>query len=187
MRIFVAIDLPAEIRRNIARLTDLLKPTASQIRWTHPEGLHVTLKFIGELPAEKLPEATTRLGTIRVPGPLALQVRGVGYFPNARAPRVIWLGLDCGPDLPALAALVEEALLPLGISKGNRPFAAHLTLGRLKVPGSVSGLQELLRKREPLEFGAFVAEEFYLYESQLSPGGSVYRKIARFAFVANSA
>ena len=125
MRMFVAIDLPAEIHRNIARLVDLLKPTASQIRWARPEGQHVTLKFIGELPAEKLPEATTRLGSIRVPGPLALQVRGVGYFPNARAPRVIWLGLDCGPDLPALAALVEEALLPLGIPKGNRPFAAR--------------------------------------------------------------
>jgi len=186
MRTFVAIDLPAEIRRHIARLIDLLKPAAAQVRWARPEGLHVTLKFIGELAAEKVPEAASRLAAIRLPAPLSLQVRGAGYFPNARAPRVIWLGLEAGPELPALAALVEEALLPLGVPKETRPFAAHLTVGRLKVPGSVSGLQEILRKQEPLEFGAFVAEEFFLYESQLSPAGSVYRKIARFALVANN-
>ena len=187
MRTFVAIDLPSEVRRSIARLMDLLRPAGTEVRWARPEGLHLTLKFIGELPEKKLPEAKDRLASIRVPAPLSFAVRGAGYFPNERAPRVIWLGLDAGPDLPELAAQIETALLPLGIPKEKRPFAAHLTLGRLKVPARIPALQEILRKQEPLEFGAFVAEEFHLYESQLSPGGSVYRKIARFAFVANSA
>jgi len=186
MRTFVAIDLPPEIRRKIAELIDVIKPAGSQVRWARPEGLHVTLKFIGELSAEKLPEATRRLGAIRAAAPLPLQVRGAGYFPNPRAARVIWLGLQAGPELAALAAHVEDALLPLGIPKEKRAFAAHLTLGRLKTPGSVAGLHEILRRREPLEFGAFAAEEFYLYESQLSRGGSVYRKLARFAFAENS-
>jgi 2'-5' RNA ligase len=185
MRTFVAIDLPAEIRRSIARLIDLLRPAGIQVRWARAESLHVTLKFIGELSTDRLPEATNRLAAIRVPGALSIQVCGVGYFPHERAPRVIWLGLHSGPELSVLAAQVEEALLPLGIAKEKRPFAPHLTLGRLKVPARLPAVQEILRKQEPLEFGSFAAQEFFLYESQLASGGSVYRKLARFAFVAN--
>ena len=187
MRTFVAIDLPSEILRNITRLIDLLRPAATEVRWARPEGLHVTLKFIGELSADVLPIATNRLASIRLPEPLSLHVRGAGYFPNERGPRVIWLGLESGPELSALASQVGEALLPLGIPKEKRPFAPHLTLGRLKVPARIPAVQEILRRQKLLDFGSFAAKEFYLYESQLSSGGSVYRKIARFAFVANSA
>jgi 2'-5' RNA ligase len=187
MRTFVAIDLPAEIRRNITRVMDLLRRTASEVRWARPESLHVTLKFIGELPVDALPETTSRLASIRAPEPFSLQVRGAGCFPNERAPRVIWLGLQTGPELTALASQVEEALVPLGIPKEKRPFAPHLTVGRLRVPAPIPAVREILRRQEPLDFGSFVAKEFCLYESQLASGGSVYRKIARFAFVANSA
>src|SRR3989304_2756462 len=100
MRTFVAIDLPAEIHRQIAQLQDLLQPTTMQVRWTRPEGLHLTLKFIGEIPPEKVEEATRRLASIRVPAPLSLQVRGSGYFPNERSPRVIWLGGEGGAAPP---------------------------------------------------------------------------------------
>lgn len=186
MRTFIAIDLPSEIRRKIAQLQDLLKPTTTQVRWTRPEGLHLTLKFIGEIPPNKAEEATSRLASIRVPAPLSIAVRGAGYFPNARSPRVIWVGVEGGPDLPALAAQVEEVLGPLGIPKENRAFSAHLTLGRVKVPDKIPVLQEVLRRQEPLEFGSFSANEFFLYESQLSPGGSVYRKMARFALIGRS-
>ena len=186
MRTFVAIDLPAEIHRQIAQLQDLLQPTTMQVRWTRPEGMHLTLKFIGEIPPEKGEEAARRLASIRVPAPLSLQVRGSGYFPNERSPRVIWLGVEGGPELPALAAQVEEALVPLGIPKETRPFAAHLTLGRLKGPDKIPVLQEVLRRQGPLDFGSFSVEEFFLYESQLSPGGSLYRKIASFALVQGS-
>ena len=178
MRTFVAIDLPAEIRRNITRVMDLLRRATTQVRWARPESLHVTLKFIGTLPAEHLPEATNRLASIRVPEPLSFQVRGAGYFPNERAPRVIWLGLESEPELSALASQVEEVLLPLGIPKAKWPFAPHLTLGRLRVPAPIPAVQEILRRQEHLDFGSFVAKEFYLYESQLASGGSVYRKIA---------
>ena len=187
MRTFIAIDLPAEIRRKITQLQDLLKPTTAQVRWTRPEGLHLTLKFIGEIPPDKVEEITDRLASIRVPAPLSITVRGAGYFPNERSPRVIWVGMDGGSDLPALAAQVEEALVPLGIQKENRSFAGHLTLGRLKVPGKIPAVQEVLRRQGPLEFGSFSADEFFLYESQLSPSGSVYRKMARFALVERSA
>ena len=184
MRTFVAIDLPSEIRRQIAQLIALLQPTTNHVRWARADGLHLTLKFIGELAPKKVAEVTNRLAAIRIAAPIALGIRGAGYFPQARSPRVIWLGVEAGPDLPALAAQVDEALLPLGIAKENRPFAAHLTLGRLRVPDKIPVLQEVLRRQEPLDFGSFAAEEFFLYESQLAPGGSLYRKIARFACVA---
>jgi 2'-5' RNA ligase len=100
---------------------------------------------------------------------------------------VIWLGLKAGGDLAALAASIENALFPLGIQKETRAFAAHLTLGRLKAPSGVAGIQEILRRREPLEFGTFIASEFFLYESRLAQGGSMYRKIARFPFTADPA
>lgn len=181
MRAFVAIDLPAEIRRKITQLIGLLQPTTTHVRWARAEGLHLTLKFIGEIAPEKVAEVSNRLSSIRMGAPISLGIRGAGYFPNERSPRVIWLGIEAGPDLPALAAQVEEALLPLGIPKENRPFAAHLTLGRLKVPDKIPVLQEVLRRQGPLDFGAFTVDEFFLYESQLSPRGSLYRKIARFA------
>ena len=186
MRTFVAIDLPAEIRRKITQLQDLLKPTTAQVRWARAEGVHLTLKFIGEIPPNKVEEITGRLASIRVLAPLAIEVRGAGYFPNERSPRVIWLGVEGGPDLPALAAQVEDVLVPLGIQKEKRSFAGHLTLGRLKVPDKIPVLQEVLRRQGPLDFGSFSADEFVLYESQLSPGGSLYRKMARFAFVERS-
>ena len=183
MRTFVAIDLPSEIRRKIAQLIALLQPTTKHVRWARAEGLHLTLKFIGEIAPEKVAEVTSSLASIRIAAPISLAIRGAGYFPNERSPRVIWLGVEAGPELPALAAQVEAALLPLGIAKENRPFAAHLTLGRLKGPDKIPLLQEVLRRQEPLDFGSFAAEELFLYESQLSSGGSVYRKMATFALV----
>jgi len=183
MRTFVAIDLPSEIRRKAAQLIALLQPTTKHVRWARAEGLHLTLKFIGEIAPEKVAEVTSRLSAIRIAAPISLAIRGAGYFPNERSPRVIWLGVEAGNDLPALASQVEEALLSLGIAKENRPFAAHLTLGRFNGPNRIPLLQEVLRRQEPLDFGSFEAADFFLYESQPSPGGSLYRKISRFACV----
>jgi 2'-5' RNA ligase len=182
MRTFVAIDLPSEIRRKVAQLIAALQPTTTHVRWARADGLHLTLKFIGEIAPEKIAEVTNRLSAIRIAAPISLAIRGAGYFPNERSPRVIWLGVEAGDDLPALAAQVEEALLPLGVQKETRLFAAHLTLGRLNGPERIPLLQEVLR-RQPLDFGSFDAGEFFLYESQPSRGGSLYRKIARFACV----
>ena len=180
MRTFIAIDLPADIRRKITNLIDLLQPATSKVRWARPDGIHLTLKFIGEIPLEKIEQVKTRLASVRASAPLAITVRGTGFFPNERSPRVIWLGVDGGAGLPELAAQVEEALPPLGIPKEDRPFSAHLTLGRLRVPDKIMAVKEVLHRQDPLEFGSFTAEEFFLYESQLSPGGSLYRRIARF-------
>lgn len=183
MRTFVAIDIPEEIRRKVVDLVDGLKPATTKVRWTRPEGLHITLKFIGEIPPEKVEAVKGRLESVRSSGPVAIKVRGTGYFPSARSPQIIWVGIEAGRELSELARQVEEVLVALGIPQEDRPFSAHLTLGRLRVPDKILALQELLRHREPLEFGRFTASEFFLYESKLSSEGSHYRRLARFDFV----
>jgi len=182
MRTFVAIDISDEIRSKIRDLIQTLQPAAPQIRWARPEGLHVTLKFLGEVPLGKLETIQATLASVRSPVPIALRVQGAGYFPNERSPRVIWLGVDGGKELLELVEQVEENFRTLGFAREKRPFSGHLTLGRLRMPGKIVALQELLREREPLALGSFVARELFLYESKLSPGGSEYFRIARFEF-----
>ena len=180
MRTFVAIDIPSPIRLKIADLVETLHPAITNIRWTKPEGLHITLKFLGEVPPADVEEIKLKLASIHLATPLPVRICGAGFFPNARAPRVIWLGVNGGTELGALAGQIEETLLPLGFAKEDRAFSAHLTLGRPREPGRLAALQELLRRREPLDMGSFVANEFFLYESKPSPKGSLYLKIARF-------
>ena len=184
MRTFIAIEIPGRIRERIQELLDVLRRTPSDIRWSRPEALHITLKFLGEIPAEKVEEVKARLKAISSLAPLPIQLEGAGFFPNERSPRVIWLGIQAGVGLRELAASVEDCLVPLGFPKENRPFSAHLTLGRVRAPNSFAALREILRSREPLEMGSFTAQEFYLYESQLTSDGSIYRKIARFPLAA---
>ncbi|MBI3895225.1 MAG: RNA 2',3'-cyclic phosphodiesterase [Acidobacteria bacterium] len=185
MRAFVAIDIPEGIRHKIANLLEALKPTTKSVRWTHPEGMHLTLKFLGELSLDQIEAVKEQLASVRLRAPLSLQVRGAGYFPSERSPRVIWLGISAGPELAELAGHIEESLATVGIPKEKRPFSAHLTLGRLQTPDKILAVKEFLQRHEPLEFGSFTAEEIFLYESRLSPKGSTYRKIARFPVTAS--
>ena len=188
MRTFVAIEIPAEIRKHIQELVGELQRAPAGVRWSRPEGLHITLKFLGEVPTGKIGLVKTRLEALPAFPPLPIDIRGAGFFPNERAPRVLWLGIHAGPELRQLAASVEESLVPLGFPKEERPFAPHLTLGRAgdraggttNLAGNLCALRELLRRKEPLEMGAFTARVFFLYESQLGRGGSTYSKLARF-------
>lgn len=180
MRTFVAIDIPAEIRARIQEVIEGLRRAPSDMRWSRPDGLHITLKFLGEIPSEKVEQVKRALQSVRAAAPLAIHIAGAGFFPNERSPRVLWLGIQAGPELDQLAAAVEQSLLPLGVPKEDRPFAPHLTLGRIRANGGLASLRNLMKQREPFEMGSFTTSEFFLYESQLSTGGSIYKKIARF-------
>src|SRR3990167_1748194 len=114
MRTFIAIEIPGRIRERIQELLDVLRRTPSDIRWSRPEGLHITLKFLGEIPAEKVEEVKAGLKAISSLAPLPIQLEGAGFFPNERSPRVIWLGIQAGAGLRELAASVEDCLVPLG-------------------------------------------------------------------------
>lgn len=192
MRLFVALDIDDAIRGRIARFLDGVRGFVPDARWARPESLHVTLKFIGEMPEVEVEKIERALGTIGAES-FHMDFRGCGFFPGARAPRVFWIGVDAGPSLASLAAMVDANLASLDIPKEEHAFTPHLTLAR---GGRGSGsprqqkedrpnrsFQKLQEKLTPLpapEFGNMTVREFFLYQSQLSPGGSKYSKLARF-------
>jgi len=189
MRVFVALDIDDVIRSRIARFLDGVRGFAPDTRWTRPESLHVTLKFIGEKSEDEVEKIKRALETIET-GSFEMSFRGYGFFPGARAPRVFWVGIDGGPKLGSLAATVDETLARLDIPKEEHAFNPHLTLARgARSPRgkgdnpnrSFQQLRERLAAPSTLEFGTMTSREFFLYRSQLSPSGSKYTKLAGFA------
>jgi 2'-5' RNA ligase len=200
----VALDIPEEVRAAIGALIEKLRPTSDNIlagskrspnpaRWVRIEGIHVTLKFIGEVPPEKIEPIKASLSQIQFtnfpPKAIDLKFHGVGFFPNERRPRVLWAGIEAGAELGALAAAVETSLEPLGIPKEQRIFSPHLTLARFDTARSKPAasafdrLHEAISKAGPLDFGSSIATEFHLYQSILKRGGAEYTRLATFRFV----
>ncbi len=179
MRLFTGIDLPGHVVEALERLLERLKP-AARLNWSHPENLHVTTKFIGEWPAERLEEMKRVLAGVPSPGPISIAIRKLGYFPSARSPRVFWAGIEAGPGLATLAKDTDAAVARLGVEAEKRAFSPHLTLARIKEPAPLDDLRETIAGLGPLEFGEFTADRFHLYQSQLRPAGSVYTKLAEF-------
>jgi RNA 2',3'-cyclic 3'-phosphodiesterase len=169
MRLFTAIDLPAEMLEKIGEFLARLRPLA-KLRWTPVENLHVTTKFIGEWPERRLPEMIAALGRVGNPGSLPnISVRGVGWFP-----RTFWAGVDGGQPLIALAHKTEEAVARLGVPVETRPYSPHLTLGRVK---DKVRIEDVIAAAGDPDFGAFQASSFFLY---LSENGK-YSKLAEFS------
>lgn len=182
MRLFVALDLPEAVRTGLVELMSELKPAARDARWVRPEGMHITLKFIGNIDGEQLPEFRTALAPIRSGAPVEMQYRGIGFFPDARRPRVLWCGVEASPNLAELAAAIGSAVEPLGVAPESRAFVPHLTLARL----DASNPENLLRAVEGMEqrnFGSASETKFHLYESILKTGGSEYKKLETYSFV----
>jgi RNA 2',3'-cyclic 3'-phosphodiesterase len=182
MRLFVAMEIPDDARCAIGALASKLRTTCRNARWVRIEGLHVTLKFIGETSPEKAAEIKTALASIPSRAPILMNFRGLGFFPNERRPRVLWAGIEAGTDLAALAAAVETALGALGIPREERAFSPHLTLARFDTPRGLDALHAAIEKAGLVEFGVATAQEFHLYQSVLKPGGAEYTRLATFSF-----
>ncbi len=178
MRLFVGLDLPGEVVGSLEALLAKLKPTA-RIGWTSAANLHITTKFIGEWPEEKLDEMKSALAGLEPRPAIAVRVRRVGFFPNPHSPRVFWCGVEAA-GLEALAADTDRATAALGVPAESRAFSPHLTLARIKERLDLQPLREAVAALPSLEFGSFEARSFFLYRSQLRPTGSVYTKLAEF-------
>ncbi len=181
MRTFIAIDITAEIRERLIEFVEKHRPLFANARWIRPEGAHITLKFLGEIDLEQKDRIEAALSRVKAT-PFDIRVRGVGFFPGTRAPRVLWAGTEAGEPLAALASYVEKELAPLGFAKEKQAYRPHLTLARLdpkKTKNSASAAQDLIERPQP-DFGTMTATEFFLYQSKLSPHGSHYAKLARF-------
>ena len=180
MRLFTGLDLPGEVAGNLEQLLRKLRP-AARIGWSPPANLHITTKFIGEWPEEKLGELQRALASLPARPPIPVHIRKVGFFPNPHSPRVFWCGIEA-PGLPELAADTDRATAALGIAPEQRAFSPHLTLARIKEKLDLQPLREAIAAQPSLEFGQFPADRFFLYRSQLHPTGSVYTKLAEFPF-----
>lgn len=186
VRLFVALELREDVRQSIRELIARLKPLAPGARWVRPEGMHVTLKFIGHVAGDQLDPIRQALRQIRSPQPVDLRFRGVGFFPNDKRPRVIWCGIEASPNLAPLANQVERALEALGIAPESRDFVPHLTLARFSRPAKMIELARTALEMQNQEFGTAREQEFYLFESILRPSGAEYRRLASYPFVTHS-
>lgn len=185
LRLFVAVDLPEGVREALGRLQrELRRHDLSELRWVRPEGVHLTLKFLGETPAGRVPAIIEALaGATRGRPGLRLALGAPGTFGNRRGPRVLWL--DVIGDLQhlrELQAAVEEALVELGFPPEERDFSPHLTLARVGQParpGTSERIGKALRAVTPPRV-EFEVGEIVLMRSILQPGGAVYERLAAF-------
>jgi 2'-5' RNA ligase len=186
-RLFVALEPPEPVRRRLGALAEDLRRGAGragdEVRWVPPANVHLTLQFLGAVPEERVAAVEAALGEAAAEArPLSLSVRGVGGFPNARRPRVVWAGLE--GDVAPLAALVAglgARLGKLGFPPEDRPFSPHLTLGRARDGRGAPGLGGALARAGQAEPAPWRASEVVLFESHLSPRGPRYEAIARVA------
>ena len=184
MRLFTGLDLPDDVREKLERLLMHLRPCA-HLKWSPVYNLHVTLKFIGEWPEEKLPQLEAALRTVAPRQPIAAEVKGLGWFPNPHHPRVFWVGVHAGDPLSALVKDIDSALGPVGIAKEDRAFNPHLTLARIKEPAPLQALRSAIEALQSVEFGAFEWNRFFLYRSQPGSAGSIYTKLSEYPFQAS--
>jgi RNA 2',3'-cyclic 3'-phosphodiesterase len=183
VRLFVALDVPDAVRAALSELSERLKKTCPNARWVRLEGVHVTLKFIGEVPAEQAEDIRRALGELPSFSPTEVRFAGLGFFPSARRPRVLWAGVEAGPQLAALAAAIEMKLEALGIAPEKRPFHPHLTLARFETPQRTQALRTAIEAQGTPEFGRETFGEFHLYQSVLKRSGAEYTRLVTYPFV----
>jgi len=183
-RLFCALELPAELRTKLAEAQAGFKAATPRgsVRWARPPGIHITLKFYGDVGAERVPELEAGLKrAAATSGPLALTVRGLGVFPNPKQPQVIWAGLqgDLEP-ITRLAAQVEAEGVALGFAAERRPFMPHLTLGRVHDelrPADLTALLAVVEQAQPTVLGELRVDTLSLMASELKPLGAVYERL----------
>lgn len=184
IRSFIAIELPEEVRAGLRRLQNELKlPEHSFVKWVAPDGIHLTLKFLGNISPQKVTDITSVMEQASQGiSPFHLEVTEVGAFPNMRQPRVLWVGIKGEIDkLVAWQQRLDNGLVPLGFAKEARAFTPHLTLARLREgcsPGDKRDFGEMVTKT-PVEMSyKFNVTSLNLMKSQLLPGGAVYSRLA---------
>jgi RNA 2',3'-cyclic 3'-phosphodiesterase len=181
MRLFTAIDIPTAVKRNLEALLGRLRPTA-RLKWSPPGNLHITTKFVGEWPEERLEDLKAALAAVPSREALEISVQGLGWFPNPHSPRVFWAAVKAPPALAHLAKETDTALVRIGVPSETKPFSPHLTLARIKEPVPLAAMRQAIAGLESDDFGLFTADRFYLYLSEMRPSGSVYTRLAEFPF-----
>lgn len=173
LRAFLAIPLPEDLRHRARRLQQELSPRLPDVRWVRPKSLHLTLRFLPDLPeetVEKIGQIMLSVGTL-IP-PFHIDVTTLGTFPGPTRARVLWLGIDGGVALGELFHALDERFAAIGLPRETRPFTPHLTLGRWRQLGAIP--QNLWQRRAALPLGDFRADRMILFESRLAASGAIH-------------
>jgi len=188
LRAFIAVQLSDELKRQIGSVQEeLRRELAGRIGWTNPNSIHLTLKFLGDIRESQIQPLQGVLQRAAAPAqPFSLEARGVGAFPNPRAPRVIWLGLVGGSGemgaLRRLQAEIENGTAELGFQKEARAFTPHLTLARIRDRVDQGVLDKILAANQNRAVGRFTAASVSLIRSELRPSGTVYTTLVEVPF-----
>ena len=177
MRLFTAIDIPPDVKATLAALLDRLLPLA-KLHWIPIEKLHITTKFIGEWPEERLDDLKRALGAVRGSAPMEIVIRRAGWLPNPRSARLLYAGVEASESLTALAAATERAAVGVGVPVENRVYRPHVTLARTRKRVPLDTLKHGLEEIELSAIGSYRTSAFALY---LSAGGK-YTKLREFSF-----
>jgi len=188
VRVFIAIELPSGVKEELSRLENHLKTrcSGSPLKWVAVDSIHLTLKFLGEIPASRLDAVrdATAASSAGV-GDLSLELGSIGAFPGSSRPRIIWVGLEGDvPKLVSLAERLDRGLQAIGFERESRPFSPHLTLARVRPDASLQAQTDIgsaLTRARPPEHLRFTATEVSLMQSQLRPEGPLYTCLARWA------
>ena len=187
-RLFIAIELPADVLSSLAGLQAVLKKQVppQTVRWVNADGIHLTLKFLGDTPAANRTSLETALGqAVEGHFTFSLATGAVGCFPNTRQPRVVWVSIQNDVDaLKALRDAVEEHVAPLGYPTEDRPFSPHLTLGRIHRDARRDNVRELgalIASATASDIHEWQVSAVSLIRSELKPSGAVYTPLLHAA------
>jgi len=180
--VFVAVEISEAARGEVARLQETLRAAGADVKWVEPKNLHLTLKFLGEISEKQARELEEGLrGAAGGISPFDFSLEGVGAFPNISRPQVVWVGVSSGKEkLAELAGAVENCCAGLGFPAEERPFSSHLTIGRVRSGKRPAGLTKKLQQATFRAEETARAQEVVLFQSTLSPRGSLYAPLARF-------
>jgi 2'-5' RNA ligase len=190
------LQIPPAVRESLTTLAKDLRKVCPDGRWVRLQDAHVTLKFVGEVGPGQAAEVRDALNAVtdkvpvlmptslrdKVPdvAPFEMVFAGLGFFPDARRPRVFWAGIDGGAALGRLAAAIEDALAAIRIPRETREFRPHLTLARLDASADTADLRKAIVGRDAVEFGRAKVNEFSLYQSVLKSAGAEYTRLATY-------
>jgi 2'-5' RNA ligase len=179
LRTFIAFKLPETIISHIRRIQEKIKACGFRMGWVLPENIHLTLKFLGEIPKQDIDIVSQGMAeTATLYSPMTFSAKGIGVFPTVKRPRVLWIGLN-GDTYPLIQMQkdLEERLDAVGFPKEDRAFKAHLTIGRVKAELDPQKLVEVMEKFSGIESERFIADKIILFRSELKPGGAVYTEL----------
>jgi len=178
MRLFIATSITVEVEKELARIISTLTNAGAPVKWVAPLNIHLTLKFLGDTNDDLIPQIKSIIDDTAVKqSPIASGLGPLGAFPNFNRARVIWVGLKSGKaELSNIAIDLDKAVYELGFARENRPFKAHLTLGRVKFPKALEKLAHTAQSLQvnPLQFKF---DRIILFKSTLTPRGSIYEKL----------